>query len=122
MGENSQKPTVVRTERGLTVHGTRLTLYLLMDYIKGGWTAEQIKACHQLTDQEYDDIVTYIADHAEEFEAEYQLVLKQAEEIRAYWEERNREHYARIAKLPPRPETAAFQAKLREHRAQYDVE
>ena len=80
MTENSKNTTVVRTERGLTVHGTRLTLYLLMDCIKGGWTADQIKECYALTDKEYIDVITYIAAHGAEFEL-ICLVLERAVEI-----------------------------------------
>ncbi len=31
------QPTVVRTEHGLVVAGTRITLYQLMNYLKAGW-------------------------------------------------------------------------------------
>jgi hypothetical protein len=31
---NGQQPVVVRTERGLSISGTRTTLYQVMDYIK----------------------------------------------------------------------------------------
>ena len=122
MGENSQNPTVVRTERGLTVQGTRLTIYDIMDCIKGEWTPVQIMACYNLSETEYGDIVAYIAEHQDEVEAEYQYVLKRAEEIRAYWDEHNREHYARLARLPPNPAMEAVRAKLRERNAQYDIE
>jgi hypothetical protein len=43
-------------------------------------------------------------------ESEYEQVLREAEESRSYWEERNRERLARIA-ATPRPELAAFRAK-----------
>ena len=29
-----RQPTVVRTERGLSIAGTRITLYQIMDYLK----------------------------------------------------------------------------------------
>ena len=32
----SGSPTVVRTERGLTIAGTRITLYDVMDYVTAG--------------------------------------------------------------------------------------
>ena len=56
--------------------------------------------------------MAYIGQHRATVEGEYQQVLREAEEIRCYWEERNRERLAEIASLPPRPEQAAVRAKL----------
>jgi hypothetical protein len=44
-------------------------------------------------------------------------VLQEAEAIRSYWEERNREQLAQIAAMPPKPEHAALWAKLRAEKA-----
>lgn len=116
------RQTVLRTERGLTIRGTRLTLYLLLDCIKGGWTADQIKECYSLSDEEYGEIAAYISEHNAEVESEYQRVLEQAEDVRVYWTERNREHFARLAQLPPKHGKEAMYAKLREQQAEYSVE
>ena len=89
--------TVIRTERGLSVSGTRLTLYHIMDYLKAGWHPELIRRWLDLTEQQMSDIMNYINMHQNEVEAEYQSVLNQAEEIRRYWEERNRERIEKIA-------------------------
>lgn len=107
-----QQPVVVRTERGLAIAGTRITLYNIMDYVTANWPPKLIRDRFDLTDQQIADVLTYIADHRAEVEAEYQQVLQQAEETRRYWEERNRERFAQIAALPPRPEHAAVRAKL----------
>ncbi|WP_445311826.1 hypothetical protein [Microcoleus vaginatus] len=48
--------------------------------------------------------ISYIEAHQTDVEAEYQEVLKSAEETRQYWEESNRERLARIAATPPRSE------------------
>ena len=37
------KSDIVRTERGLTINGTRITLYDLMDYIYAGYPAKIIR-------------------------------------------------------------------------------
>jgi uncharacterized protein (DUF433 family) len=110
-------PTVVRTERGLTIAGTRITLYSIMDYVKDGYSTEHIRDSFRLTDEQITGVMQYIADHREEVEAEYQVVLQQAEESRRYWEERNRERFAQIAALPPKPEHAAIRAKIAAHKA-----
>jgi uncharacterized protein (DUF433 family) len=106
------QPTVVRTDRGLSIAGTRITLYHVMDYVVAGRTPHEIQDSLNLTDQQIADVMTYIEDHRAAVEAEYQQVLEEAAEIRRYWEERNRERLAYIASLPPKPEQAAIRAKL----------
>jgi hypothetical protein len=49
-------------------------------------------------------------------EAEYHQVLREAEENRQYWEERNREHLEAMRALPPTPEQAAIRAKIADHK------
>lgn len=104
--------TVVRTERGLAIAGTRITLYEIMDYILAGWPPKLIRDRLDLTDQQLTDALAYINTHQAEVEAEYKTVLQEAEEIRQYWEERNRERFAQIAEQPPRPGQEAIRAKL----------
>jgi uncharacterized protein (DUF433 family) len=110
-------PTVVRTSRGLSIAGTRITLYDMMDYVQAGWPPKLIRDRLNLTDQQVTDALAYIAEHRASVEAEYEQVLEQAEENRRYWEERNRERLAEIAALPPKPEQAAIRAKIAAGRA-----
>ena len=56
----------------------------------------------------------YINAHRTEVEAEYAQVLEYAEENRRYWEERNRERFAAIAAMPPKPGQEAIRIKLQE--------
>jgi hypothetical protein len=65
-----------------------------------------------LTDEQVNAALSYIEANRAEVEAEYQIVLKEAEEIRQYWEERNRERLAQIKALPPKPGQEAIRAKL----------
>jgi uncharacterized protein (DUF433 family) len=104
--------TVIRTERGLTIAGTRITLYNVMDSLKANWPPTLIQAWLGLTDQQMQGALDYIDAHREYVETEYQLVLRQAEESRRYWEERNRRCLADIAARPPRPGTERLRAKL----------
>ncbi len=120
--ERTENPFVVRTERGLTVAGTRITLYLLMDYLKADWPPKLIQHWHDLTDEQIAGVMAYINAHREDVEAEYQLVLKQAEENRAYWEERNRERFEAIKKLPPKPGYEKLYAKLKARKAELGME
>lgn len=104
--------TVVRTSRGLSIAGTRITLYSILDYVHAGWPPKLIRDRLNLTEQQMTDALDYIITHQAEVETEYQQVLRDAEEIRQYWEERNRERLAEIAALPPKPGQAAIRAKL----------
>ena len=109
--------TVVRTNRGLSIAGTRITLYQVMDYIKASWPPKLIQHWLNLNDQQITGVMDYIETHREEVENEYQMVLKQAEEDRQYWEVRNREHFAAISRQPPKPGQEAIRAKLQAWKA-----
>ncbi|MEK7441335.1 MAG: hypothetical protein AABZ78_11100 [Chloroflexota bacterium] len=109
--------TIVRTPRGLTIKGTRLTIYSLMDEIKNKASLKYVRDLYGLTDEEMLDVVDYIHLHSEEVEKEYQDVVRDAEENRQYWEERNRERFAAIT-----PEREAFQAKLKEWKKQQQAD
>lgn len=118
---NGQQTTVVRTSRGLSVAGTRITLYSIMDYIKADWPPHLIRDWLNLTDKQIEDVLNYIDTHREEVEAEYQLVLEQAEENERYWREYNREHLAKIAAMPPKPGQEEIWAKLQAVKAELDM-
>ncbi|MGD9892482.1 MAG: DUF433 domain-containing protein [Dehalococcoidia bacterium] len=109
---NNHNPIVVRTGRGLSISGTRKTLYQVMDYVTADWPPSEIQDIMRLTDDEIAGVMQYIAEHRDEVEAEYQQVLRDAEEERRYWEERNRERFEQIAKLPPRTDHPEARAKL----------
>jgi hypothetical protein len=111
------KPAITQTERGLTISGTRITLYQIMDYIHASYPRHLIRHQCYLTDEQFDGAMSYIDTHYEEVESEYQTVLQQAEEIRHYWEERNKERIAYISTLPPKPEYASAWQKLQARKA-----
>lgn len=116
---STTSPAVIRRpDKGLTISGTRVTLYALMDYLRVRWPADEIRESLNLTDAQLCAAMEYIEAHRDEVEAEYQQVLRDAQESRRYWEDRNREHYARMAATPPAPEKAALYAKLAEQRGQ----
>jgi len=104
----SNHTTVVRTSRGLSIAGTRITLYSILDYVHAGWPPKLIRDRLNLTDQQITDALDYITTHQAEVETEYQQVLRDAEEIRQYWEQQNRERLAAIAALPPKAESELF--------------
>ena len=104
---------IVRTSRGLTIAGTRITLYTIMDHLKDEWPTHLIQDWFNLTDEQIQGALAYIEAHQEEVEAEYQQVLKEAAETEQYWREYNREHLAKVAAMPPPPGQEKVRAKLR---------
>jgi uncharacterized protein (DUF433 family) len=114
---SNEQAAIVRTERGLTIAGTRITIYDVMDYVTEHYPSKFIRAMLSLTEEQVAAALSYIDAHRAEVEAEYNLVVKEAEELRQYYEEQNRELIARIAAKPPKPGTEAIRAKLKAEKA-----
>jgi uncharacterized protein (DUF433 family) len=114
---HDNKPAITRTERGLTISGTRITLYQIMDYIHANYPRHLIRHQFYLTDEQFDAAISYIDAHYEEVESEYQIVVQQAEEIRDYWNKRNKECIANISRLPPKAEYTSAWQKLQARKA-----
>jgi uncharacterized protein (DUF433 family) len=116
------QPTVIRTSRGLSIAGRRLTLYSIMDYLQAGWPPHLIRDEFNLTDTQMTDVMTYIETHRDEVEQEYRLVLERAEANRQYWDARNRERFERIAHTPSKPGQEELRAKLQAVKARLGME
>ena len=114
---SNKKSEIIRTERGLTISGTRITIYDVMDYLKEKYPPKFIRSLFDLTEEQINTAVDYIAENSERVEAEYQLVLKEAEELRQYYESRNRELINRIKTQPPKPGTEHIWEKLQAAKA-----
>lgn len=110
-------PHVVRrSDRGLAIADTRITLYTLMDHLKAGWTPRQMQDWYDLTAEQIQDALDYIEANREEFEVEYQRRLKDAEILEQYWRAYNQSHMERVAQLPPPPGREAAWTKLQERK------
>jgi uncharacterized protein (DUF433 family) len=118
LGENGQV-AIIRTERGLTVAGTRITLYDVMDYVTAQYPPKFIRAMLSLTEKQMNAALSYIEAHRAEVEAEYQLVLKEAEDLRQYYEEQNRDLIARISAKPPKQGMEVAWEKLQAQKAKH---
>ncbi len=118
--EPNGQASIIRTERGLTIAGTRITLYDVMDYVTAQYPPKFIQGLFELTEEQINAALAYIETNRAEVQAEYQQVLKEAEELRQYYEEQNRELVARIAAQPPKPGTEAAWEKLRAAKAKRD--
>lgn len=108
----NERSPIVRTERGLTILGTRITLYDVMDYLKAQYPPKLIREKLGLNEEQANSALAYINSHSAEVEAEYQEGLQAAEEIRQYWDEQNRERFAKIASMAPKSGQEALRAKL----------
>jgi uncharacterized protein (DUF433 family) len=115
------QPTVIRTSRGLTVAGTRITLYTILDYLHAEWPPKLIQQWLDLSEQQMTDVLDYLAEHREEVEREYAEVIQQAESLRHYWDKRLQEHLARQPKKIPTAEQAELRAKFEAWKAQRQV-
>ncbi|MGB3264600.1 MAG: DUF433 domain-containing protein [Microcoleus sp.] len=119
----SNEPSVIiRTERGLTIAGTRITLYDVMDYVIAQYPPKFIRSLFDLTEDQINAALSYIDTHRAEVDAEYQVVLKETEELRQYYEEQNRDRVARIATLPPPPGLEAAWEKLQVSKARHQLQ
>jgi uncharacterized protein (DUF433 family) len=114
---SKEQPAIIRTERGLTIAKTRITLYDVMDYVTAQYPPKFIQGLFDLTEEQINTALAYIEAHRADVEAEYQQVLKEAEELRQYYEEQNRERVAQSAAQPPKPGTVAAWEKLRAAKA-----
>ena len=61
------------------------------------------------TEEQLHAALSYIDANRTEVEVEYQTVLQATQEMREYWEDKNRERLAQIAKLPPKPGQVIFE-------------
>ncbi len=113
----NRQTEIIRTERGLTIAGTRTSLYAVVDLLKADYPPKLIRDTFDLTDEQINAALSYIKANQLEIEAEYQEVLQTRDEIRHYWEDRNRDRSAQTSATPHTPEQEAFWAKLEEQRA-----
>ena len=108
---------IVNSSLGPFIAGTRITLYDVIDYLKADWPADLIKHWLRLTDEQMAGAMAYIESHRSSLEEEYQLVLDQSEEIRRYWEQRNKERLSEVAAKPPAPGREGVRTKLKAWKA-----
>ena len=113
------KSSIVRTGRGLTIGGTRTTLYSLMDYVEADWPPDLIRAWLDLSEPQMTAAMDYIESHREEVETEYRTVLRQAEENRRYWQRRQPHPASSVAE--PHPRREEIRSKLRTWKEQLDI-
>ena len=122
MSVSNDKAAIIRTERGLTIAGTRLSLYEIIDLLKAEYPPKLIRDKFNLTNEQINSALSYLKVNHLQVEAEYQEVLETRSEIRQYWEARNRKHLTQIATIPGKPGQEKLWAKLEEQKAKRDTE
>jgi uncharacterized protein (DUF433 family) len=116
---STQAPSIIRRpDIGLAVAGTRISLYTIMDYLRDGWSYQDIRAVLGLTSEQLRVALDYIEAHRNEVEAEYDEVIREDEERRHFWEARLQEHLVHHPRTNLSSEKAALYANLAEQRAQ----
>jgi uncharacterized protein (DUF433 family) len=110
-----------RSDRGLAIAGSRLTLYEIMDLVKKGWPTEKILELYPLTDEQLQDAFNYFAAHGETFEAEYQQVVRESEELERFYRAKQEEILRAAANRPRTPEEAALRARFEEQKARKGI-
>jgi uncharacterized protein (DUF433 family) len=103
---------VRRKDRGLCVAGTRISLYLIMDYLKDGWPPHILRHQLLLSEEQMNPVMDYLNSNADSFEAEYDDVMKRCAEREAYWRERQKKIKKEPNKSNFTPEQAVAWAKL----------
>lgn len=111
---------IIRTERGLTIAGTRITLYDVMDYVTAQYPPKFVQGLFELTEEQMNAALDYIEANRAVVETEYQRILKEAEELRHYYEEKNRDLIAHLATQPPKPGQEAVRARLQAAKAKFE--
>ncbi|HEY5867672.1 MAG TPA: DUF433 domain-containing protein [Candidatus Tectomicrobia bacterium] len=104
---------VRRADRGLCLAGRRVTLYLIMDYLKAGWPPHLVRHWLDLSEADMHHAVQYIATNRIAFEAEYAEVVQQAQARERYWRERQHQRHLETRERHGTPAQAAAWARLK---------
>ena len=91
ISQSNAKVVITRTERGLTISGTRITLYDVMDYVKAQYPSKFIQGLFELTDEQINVALSYIEVNYDAVEAEYAQVIQETKELQVYYANQNRD-------------------------------
>lgn len=110
---STEAVTIARTERGLTIVGTRITIYDVMAYRKAWYSDRSIREKLGLTQEQIDIALNYIKENLDLVEAEYQQASETEIEIRQYWENHNRDRFTQLAEMPDKCDQTELREKLK---------
>jgi uncharacterized protein (DUF433 family) len=78
---------IIDRGRGPELEGTRVTVYLVMDYVRAGDPPSQIAQELDLSEEQVRAALEYINAHRDEVEAEYEAILKRVSQPNPDWVE-----------------------------------
>jgi uncharacterized protein (DUF433 family) len=76
---------IIDRGRGPELEGTRVTVYRVMDYVVEGASARRIAHELNLSDEQVQAALEYIAAHRSEVDAEYERILKRVHGNNPAW-------------------------------------
>ncbi len=120
ISQSNTKVGIIRTERGLTISGTRITLYDVMDYVKAQYPAKFIQDLFELTDEQINAALSYIEINRDAVEAEYTQVVRETEELQVYYANQNGDRLISTATKIKTGNEAAWK-KLQKMRSQREL-
>jgi uncharacterized protein (DUF433 family) len=120
ISQSDAKVAIVRTERGLTISGTRITLYDVMDYVKSQYPAKFIQGLFELSDEQINSALSYIELNRDMVEAEYAQVIRETEELQVYYANQNRDRLISTAAKVKTGNEVAWE-KLQKMRSQREL-
>jgi uncharacterized protein (DUF433 family) len=120
ISQSNVKVAIILTERGLTISGTRITLYDVMDYVKAQYPAKFIQGLFELTDEQINAALSYIELNRDAVEVEYAQVVRENEELQAYYANQNRDRLISTAAKIKTGNEAAWK-KLQTMRSQREL-
>jgi uncharacterized protein (DUF433 family) len=120
ISQSNVKVAIIRTERGLTISGTRITLYDVMDYVKAQYPAKFIQGLFEITDEQINAALSYIELNRDAVEAEYAQVVRETEELQIYYANQNRDRLISTAAKIKTGNEAAWK-KLQTMRSQREL-
>ena len=120
ISQSNAKVVITRTERGLTISGTRITLYDVMDYVKAQYPSKFIQGLFELTDEQINAALSYIEVNYDAVEAEYAQVIQETKELQVYYANQNRDRLISTAAKVKTGNEAAWK-KLQTMRSQREL-
>lgn len=109
---SDSQPNIVRTERGLTISGTKTTLYDVLDYLKAQHPPIKIREKLRLSKAQINAAFSYIEAYRSELEAEYREILQMAENNLRYLETHRHNRLVPVVAISNELDQAALRIKL----------
>jgi uncharacterized protein (DUF433 family) len=78
---------IIDRGRGPEVEGTRVTVYLVMDYVRAGDPPARIAAELELSEEQVQQAIEYINAHRDEIEPAYEAILQRVGQPNPDWVE-----------------------------------